>query len=56
MAILRALNIPCRIHGFTYGKLDDFVNRFSDWTNVSPYLLILFSNLKDFIFIDALIV
>lgn len=40
------------INTFTYGKLDDFVNGFSDWTNVSPYLLILFSNMQDFIFID----
>ncbi|EKQ57609.1 MULTISPECIES: hypothetical protein [unclassified Clostridium] len=40
------------INIYTYGKLDDFINEFSDWINVSAYLLIIFSNMREFIFID----
>ena len=40
------------INIFTYGRLDDFIKGFSDWVDISPYLLILFSNMRDFVFID----
>ena len=38
---------------YPYGDIQDFINDFDSWQYISPYLILVCDNFKDFIFIDA---
>lgn len=40
------------INLFSYGNVRSFINDFREWDYISPYLILLFDNLNDFIYID----
>ena len=37
---------------YPYGDIQDFINDFDSWQYISPYLILVCDNFKDFIFID----
>lgn len=40
------------INLFTFGKMSSFINDFEYWYDISDYLLLLFNNFVDFVYID----
>ena len=37
---------------YPYGDIQNFINDFESWQSISPYLILVCDNFKDFIFID----